>query len=136
MTEDELSALARQAHYVGSSHHTDVPKWGIVPAPRQGAVTAEQAAEQGIDNPDCTLCPRKWLRLGQDRATELLRDGIRLGQVSADAMPKQLPKHVWVRDPDNADMIYEARRLSTPSDGYKAFPLSSKQVRLLPITVR
>jgi len=57
---------------------------GIVPAPRQGATGIECAEQAGIDNPDCTLCPRKWARGqkggAQAAATALLRSGIRLGQ--------------------------------------------------------
>jgi hypothetical protein len=69
-------------------------------------------------------------------ATELLRAGIRLGQVSADATPDSLPSRVWVRDPEDDDVVYEAKRLSSPADGYKAYPLTLRQSRNLPLPIR
>jgi hypothetical protein len=112
----------------------------IVPAPRQGALRIEDADEAGIDNPDCTLCPRKWSRgqkaAAQTAATELLGLGIRLGQVSPDAAADSLPSRGWVRDSDDRSIVYEAKRLSYPPDGYKAYPLTSRQVRNLPMALQ
>jgi hypothetical protein len=109
---------------------------GIVPRPRQAAMRIELAEEASINNPDCTLCPRRWARTPQDAATELLRLGIRLGQVSADATPDMLPSRVWVRDPEDEDIVYEAKRLSNPVNGYKAYPLTTRQSRNLPLAIR
>jgi hypothetical protein len=141
MTDAEIQALADRARYVGSSQHKDVPGMGLVPAARQGAMQIGHAEAENIDNPDCTLCPRKWGRgqrdtSAQTQATELLRTGIRLGQVSLDATANELPSRVWIRDPEDRSIIYEAKRLSSPSDGYKAYPLTSKQSRNLPLQVR
>lgn len=96
----------------------------------------EAAEERGIDNPDCTLCPRKWGRRSHEAATDLLRLGICLGQVSEDATPESLPSRVWVRDQDDDDVVYEAKRLSNPEDGYKAYPLTTRQSRNLPLPIR
>lgn len=136
MTERELRLLAESARYVGSAHHKDVPAMDVVPAPRQGAVLVEKAEELRINNPDCLLCPRKWARRNRDGATELLRTGILLGQVSADAAPEHLPSKVWIRDPEDESVVYEAKRLSNPVDGYKAYPLTSRQARNLPLPIQ
>src|SRR4051812_7698231 len=100
MTEPQLADLAAKATYVGSSEHKDVPAMSIVPKPRQGGFHIDQAEEAEINNPDCSLCPRKWARRQVTAASDLLREGIRLGQVSADATPESLPSRVWVRDPE------------------------------------
>jgi hypothetical protein len=134
LTEEQLGTLAGSASYVGSGHHKDVPFMDVVPHPREGSLHIETAEAEGIDNPDCTLCPRKWARRGK-LATELLRDAIRRGQVSSDAAPAKLPKRVWVRDPEDAEIVYEAKLLSHPHDGYKAYPLTSRQSRSLPLRV-
>lgn len=140
MTAAELNALALRAHYVGSGEHKDVPGMGIVPAPRRGAMRTEAAEEAEIDNPDCMLCPRKWARGqkgdAQAAATELLRAGICLGQVDSDAAVDVLPSRVWVRDPDDRRIVYEAKRITHPVDAYKAYPLTSRQVRNLPMAIR
>lgn len=135
MTADELARLAKDATYVGSSHHKDVPTMGLVPAPRRGAMHIADANAQGLDNPDCVICPRKWASLPQDAATELLRRGIQSGQVSEDAALHSLPRKVWVRDLDDNNIVYEAKRLSHPANGYKAYPLTNRQSRSLPLKV-
>lgn len=135
MTGAELSKLAGSASYIGSSDHKDIPAMGIVPKSRRGAVTIEVAEAGHVNNPDCTLCPRKWARMKGEAATELLREGIRLGQMSEDATPKSLPARVWVRDPEE-DIVYEAKRLSHPANGYKAYPLTSRQSRNLPLSIQ
>jgi hypothetical protein len=135
MTAAELDELAVSANYVGSSHHKDVPAMNLVPAPRRGAKHIGQSEEQGVDNPDCSLCPRKWA--GRQReATELLREGIRLGQVSSDARVGSLPTRVWIRDSGDQAIVYEAKRLSYPDSAYKAYPLTVRQVRQLPLQVK
>jgi hypothetical protein len=133
MTQAELNELAAHAMYVGSSEHKDVPSMGLVPRPREGALRVEEA--EGLDNPDCMLCPRKWVGR-QDDATDLLRGGIRLGQVSEDGATNSLPSRVWVRDPEDGSIVYEAKRLSHPEGGYKAYPLTTRQSRNLPLRVR
>lgn len=133
MTAAQLNELAEQATYVGSPEHKDVPSMGLVPRPRQGALHVEKGEE--LDNPDCMLCPRKWARRQAD-ATELLRQGIRLGQVSLDAEVNRLPSKVWVRDLEAGHLVYEARRLSHPEGGYKAYPLTDRQSRNLSVRVR
>jgi hypothetical protein len=134
MTAEELEKLAEGATYIGSGYHKDIPSMDIVPSPRRGAMHIEEAGAQALDNPDCTICPRKWAHR-QSAATELLRAGIRLGQVSTDAAPGSLPARVWVRDADERDIVYEAKRLTYPANGYKAYPLTSRQSQNLPIAV-
>lgn len=105
-----------------------------MPKPRRGAVSIADANAQGLDNPDCTICPQKWAAR-QEAATELLRVGIRSGQVSEDAATGSLPRRVWVRDPDDNNIVYEAKRLSHPANGYKAYPLTNRQSRSLTLKV-
>ena len=33
----------------------------FVPAPRRGAMHIADANDQGLDNADCIICPRKWV---------------------------------------------------------------------------
>lgn len=134
MTAEELDELAELAAYIGSGHHKDIPMFAIVPSPRQGAMDIDEANERGVDNPDCTICPRKWARR-HAQVTDLLRRGIRLGQISADAASDVLPKKVWIRDPEDGHIVYEARRLSHPPNGYKAYPLTLRQTKNLPMLV-
>lgn len=133
MAPEELQTLAEAAVYTGSGQHKDVPAFGLVPTPRRGAMRIEETESLDIDNPDCSLCPRKWVGR-QDAATELLRTGISLGQVSSDARSGSLPARVWVRDQEDG-IVYEAKRLSHPQNAYKAYPLTARQARSLPLTV-
>jgi hypothetical protein len=126
--------LAQKAEYVGSPHHTDIPKFGLQNHPRSGATTIELAEEQGLKNPACLVCPRKWARR-QDDVRKLLRDAIEAGNFVASA-DGAMPTPVWVRDPDNATLVYEAK-LSHPPVGYKAYPLTRYQAQYnLPIPLR
>jgi len=78
LTDDERKALAEDAIYVGSPHHTDIPKFGLRAAPREGAMTIEAAEADNLKNPDCLVCPRKWARQNT-AATELLRSALKAG---------------------------------------------------------
>jgi hypothetical protein len=127
----ERSALAVRAAYCGSPHHTDIPKYGNSAAPRAGAQRVEVAEADGLKNPSCTLCPRKWVRQ-HTKATQLLQDAIKNGQFAA-GEPDELPRLVWARDPDDPRLVYEAR-LAYPPAGYKAYPLTHFQAKFnLPI---
>jgi hypothetical protein len=75
LSSEARSQLARTANYVGSPHHTDIPKYGMRSQPRSGAVTIDVAEEEGLKNPTCTVCPRKWARRQGD-ATSLLCSAI------------------------------------------------------------
>jgi len=135
LSERDCAVLASRAEYIGSPHHKDTPSFaGNQPAPRSGAKSVEQIDAEGIESPDCTICPRKWARR-QEAATDLLREAIRNGHMSGDAGPTSLPKRVWARDPDTPGIVYEARRLSWPETGYKAYPLSPAQARAIPIVL-
>lgn len=131
LTDNQREDLADTAVYIGSPHHTDVPKNGIQPAPRENA--KQFAAVEGLKNPDCLLCPRKWAHRSRD-ATALLRAAICNGTFVSSG-PDTLPAVVWARDVDEPTLVYEAKRLSTPSNGYKAYPLSMFQVDNLPVRV-
>jgi len=118
---EACSELAKSATYVGSPHHTDIPKYGMRSQPRSGAVTIEVAEEADLKNPACTVCPRKWARR-QSEATSLLRSAIEAGNF---LVPPAgiLPSPVWARDPEDPDLVSEAQ-LSYPPYGYKAYPLT------------
>ena len=134
MSEAQRRALADTAEYLGSPHHTDIPKFQIKPHPRKGAMTVEEAELEGLKNPTCLLCPRKWARHLAD-ATEVLRSAITAGNFVA-SEDGRLPGKVWARDPDQPELVYEAKLLSPP-DGYKAYPLTKFQARFnLPIALR
>jgi len=125
LSVEEREALARDAEYVGSPHHTDVPKYGTPAKPRDGAVTVERAEEDGLKNPACTVCPRKWVRRQAD-ATALVKRAIKSGTFISEE-PTQKPYLLWARDPEDPGIVYEAK-LSAPPNGYKAYPLTSFQV--------
>jgi hypothetical protein len=134
LPEQVRKQFADRAEYVGSPHHTDIPKFGMQAGPRVGATTIESAEEQGLKNPTCVVCPRKWARRQQD-ARELLRSAIKKGNFIAPA-GDEMPRHVWARDPENEVLVYEARLLSHPPGGYKAYPLTRYQAEYnLPITL-
>lgn len=123
LSDEERELLAEDAQYVGSPHHTDVPKFGLIAAPRAGATTIEQAEAESMKNPDCLVCPRKWVRR-RDAATALLQAALRAGTYIANG--GHMPGRLWVRDPEE-DIVYEAKLCSEPK-GYKAYPLTSFQV--------
>lgn len=124
MTEAARIELAKQADYVGSPHHTDIPKFGLQNNPRTGATTIERAEEQRLKNPTCTVCPRKWARRLDD-VRALLRATIEAGNFVTPSHGG-LPKVVWARDPENTSLVYEAK-LSHPPGGYKGYPLTQYQ---------
>ena len=78
LTAEQRCALAKDAIYVGSPHHTDVPKYGLQSAPREGYTDIVDAEDRGLKNPDCLVCPRKWVRR-QDAATALLQAALEAG---------------------------------------------------------
>jgi hypothetical protein len=125
MTFEEREALAVGAKYVGSPHHTDVPKYGLRSTPREGHATIEIAEDQGLKNPTCLVCPRKWVRRHAD-ATKLVQQAIKSGTFISEGL-NQKPSRLWARDPDDPSVVYEAK-LCTPPDGYKAYPLTTYQV--------
>jgi hypothetical protein len=134
LSEEARKQLADRADYVGSPHHTDIPKFGMHASPRPGATTIQSADEQGLKNPTCVVCPRKWARRLQD-ARILLRSAIQQGNFIV--LPgDEMPRHVWARDPEHEGLVYEAKLLSYPPNGYKAYPLTRYQAEYnLPITL-
>jgi hypothetical protein len=125
LSADQRQALAADAAYVGSPHHTDIPKFGMSAAPRDGAMTVEAAEADNLKNPDCLVCPRKWARRGNE-ATQVLRAALKAGIFVSQGVGV-MPSPVWARDPDNPDIVYEAK-LCSPPTGYKAYPITSFQV--------
>ncbi|WP_156953856.1 hypothetical protein ACOZ4Y_08670 [Komagataeibacter rhaeticus] len=124
MTDAERENLAADACYVGSAYHTDVPKFGMKATPRSGAMGVEQAEAEKIKNPNCLVCPRKWIRRQTD-VTKLLQAALSAGTYVTDG-PNIMPDRLWVRDPEE-NVVYEAK-LCQPPKGYKAYPLTSYQV--------
>jgi hypothetical protein len=129
LAQATLDSLAARATYEGSVQHKDTPSFVGQPDPRSGATHVDAPGESA----DCMLCPTKWAQK-KDVATDLLRLAIKQGQFSA-AAGTALPKIVWARDPTDRRIVYEARRLSSPATGYKAYPLTAAQVRALRIDV-
>lgn len=125
LTAAQRKVIAEGATYIGSPHHTDIPKFGVQPAPRSGAMTIDVAEAEGLKNPDCLVCPRKWAKMGS-AATDLLRSALKAGTYVS-AGPGNMPSPVWARDPDDPNLVYEAK-LCSPPKGYKAYPLTSFQV--------
>jgi len=131
LTAEARGELALRAEYVGSPNHTDIPKFGMQNNPRSGATRIELAEEQGLKNPSCTICPRKWARR-HDSVSALLRAAIEAGNFVAPPAGC-MPAVVWARDPDETTLVYEAK-LSHPPVGYKAYPLTQFQAEYnLPI---
>ncbi|WP_439815503.1 hypothetical protein [Zavarzinia sp. CC-PAN008] len=124
LSTEQRQKLAENATYVGSSHHTDVPKYGMQASPRAGAMDVEQAEAEKLKNPDCLVCPRKWIRRQED-ATKLLREALVLGSYVTEG-PNVMPSRLWVRDPED-DIVYEVK-ICKPPKGYKAYPLTSYQI--------
>lgn len=124
LSAERREALAQDAKYVGSPHHTNFAKFGLSPAPREGWMTLSEAEDEKAQNPDCLVCPKKWVHR-QRQATELLQAAINAGTFVA-AHPEEMPKIVWARDPED-DIVYEAKLCQQPK-GYKAYPLTSFQV--------
>ena len=98
-----IAAQADRARYVGSIEHKNYPSPAGTPSPRHTA----------------SKCPRveeaRWPELN-----EALRAAIRSGLVSDAIDECGLPRYVWgVFD----GQLFEARRLSAPEGGYKAFPV-------------
>ncbi len=133
LSVEEREVLAEGAQYVGSPHHTDVPKYGSRSSPRQGFVTIEEAEDQGLKNPACVVCPRKWVRRQAD-ATQVVREAIKSGIFIPEGASRK-PSKLWARDPDDPSIVYEAK-LASPPNGYKAYPPTSFQVEFnLPLQV-
>ena len=124
LTQEQRKKMAEDAVYVGSPHHTDVPKYGMPSAPRAGWMKLEDAELDKIKNPDCLVCPRKWVRR-QENATDLLRSAIKAGYYVSDGSAN-MPDRIWAKDPEE-DIVYEAK-ICEPPKGYKAYPLTSYQV--------
>ena len=101
--------------------------------PRKGFESIEQAEAAGLKNPSCTVCPRKWVRRQAD-ATKLVVKAIEEGAFVSSG-PDVMPARIWARDPEDPNLIYEAK-LCSPPKGYKAYPLTRFQVEFnLPITL-
>ena len=129
LSDEALRQLAKKATYQGSVQHKDTMSFAGSPSPRFGATHVDAVGE----SPDCMLCPRKWA-WEQGAATELLRAAIERGQFNGNA-GDAMPQYVWARDPVDKGIVYEARRLSNPENGYKAYPLTALQTARLGISV-
>jgi hypothetical protein len=115
-TAAQLEMLADSVVYVGSGDHKDSPNFTGTFHPRKGAITLDQAEEQSIEDPDCTICPRRWAAQ-QEAATALLRHAIRDGFfVTGVDDPIRMPERVWAQDPTgdrvrSAEAVRSRKRL-------------------------
>jgi hypothetical protein len=124
-----LEAAANRAIYVGSPKHKKGAFSGQVGRPGANPTTVEQAEQKPPTPPFTMMCPEKWNnRNPAAEATQLLRSAILKGQVGHPLGEDGLPQYVWARDPEDASIVYEARRLTFPSNGYKAYPLIASQI--------
>lgn len=103
LAQTELDEMARRVRYVGSIEHKTYPSPAGEPRPRHDASKCPR------------LAPERWAEL-----SDALRAAVRAGYVSEAVDPGGLPRYVWGKL-DGA--LYEARHLSTPGDGYKAYPV-------------
>jgi hypothetical protein len=55
-----------------------------------------------------------------------VREAIKSGNFISEGLGTK-PYVLWVRDPDEQSIVYEAK-LASPPNGYKAYPLTSFQV--------
>lgn len=129
-----LEEMAARAVYVGSDKHKQGLSEGRVGRPGRNPTTVEQAREKRPTPPFTMMCPMKWNNRS-DAATALLRQAIRRGQIGHH-VNDGLPEYVWARDPDDATIVYQARRLSYPAQGYKAYPLIEPEINALRIEIR
>jgi hypothetical protein len=108
----DLSAIAAQARYVGSTYHKDIPSFsGPAPRPR----------------PDASICPRH-LAWRQADILRWLQHSIRLGHCGV-LWEGSFPRYVWHRE---GELVYEARLMKARGE-YKGYPLEADgQVRGLP----
>lgn len=131
-----LDEMAKRAVYVGSRKHKRGSYAGEVGTPGPRPTTVEQARVSPPTPPYTMLCPLKWnQRAESNEATTLLQSAITRGQIGH-PIEDGLPEYVWARDPEDPSIVYAARRLTSPSCGYKAYPLLESQVALLGIQVR
>lgn len=133
--------MAVRAAYVPSPKHKKgmfINEYGtrVTGKPGQNATTVEEAFEEEPDPPFTMICPSRWNdRDPRREATDLLRQGIRNGQIGH-PVTDGMPQWVWARDPDDLKVVYLARRLSTSSGSYKAYPLTESQVLLMKIDIK
>lgn len=128
--------MAARATYVGSKKHKLGSFAGEVGTPGVRPTTVEQAKASPPTPPFTMICPERWNRLAPGKeATDLLRGAILHGQIGH-PVTDGLPQYVWARDPADPTVVYEARRLTHPGNGYKAYPLTESQVLLLRMPIR
>ncbi len=99
----DLEAAADRAGYLGSIEHKTYKSPAGDPSPRRDASKCPR------------LPPERWPEL-----SKALRNAILSGCISDVIDPGNLPRYVWGRFEGG---LYEARRLSSPPDKYKAYPV-------------
>lgn len=136
VAQSVLDEMAGQAVYVGSPKHKRGSYAGQVGTPGPRPTTVEQARTSPPTPPYTMLCPLKWNQRAESKeATTLLHSAISRGQIGH-PVQDGLPEYVWARDPEDPSIVYAARRLTSPTFGYKAYPLLESQVAELGIQVR
>ena len=132
----DLEDMANRAVYVGSTQHKRGVWQGELAKPKENAKTIEEARDAPLNEPISVLCPEKWSSLDpRMEATDLLREGIRYGQIGHPLEENGLPRYAWKRDEQDPTIVYCARRLSQPDYGYKAYPLTDAQIADLGIQI-
>jgi hypothetical protein len=135
ISQDALNEMAARARYYGSPKHRFGAFQGEIGRPGGNPTTVEQASAVTPTPPFCMICPERWTQLpDRQKATTLLQEGIKRGQIGY-PIEEGLPRFVWVRDPDDKSVVYEARRLSWPVDSYKAYPLIEPQVAMIGLKI-
>jgi hypothetical protein len=131
-----LEEMAQRVVYIGSNKHKIGQFEGQIGRPGRNPTTVEQAREKLPTPPFTMMCPRKWNnRSPSAEATTLLRQAIRRGQIGH-PLTDGLPEYVWARDPEDTSIIYQARRLRQPAEGYKAYPLIEPEIDALRVEIR
>lgn len=98
----DMKALARQATYIGSPEHKDVPSYAGQPRLRA----------------DASCCPRDLAR-NRALAEGWLREAIGRGAVGA-PWEGAFPRYVWYQ---HEGVVYEGRLVNSEGGSYKGYPL-------------
>jgi hypothetical protein len=114
-------------------------RWAYLRARLAGPTQPHDRQASAGETPDASVhydVPRKWNnRSPSAQATTLLRQAIRRGQIGH-PLTDGLPEYVWARDPEDTSIIYQARRLRQPAEGYKAYPLIEPEIDALRVEIR
>ena len=121
LTPDERQELANRAVYKGSAEHKDAGWWCGRPAARQ--LPGGRVGRPGKQT--TTICPLTTTE-DRDRATQWVRDAIRLGQYKFVQADQVFPKRIWYAvDGQN----WTGFCINTQLGHYKGWPISEEERR-------